>query len=122
MANKDHILEPDEEGEMRKIYNFQTNNLHGGYREIRGHLQQIFNDQENPFQINFAFGIILFNNDTGEYRYYIPHFNSRMLTYPFTVSNRNSICFFMHKTTGIDSTENAKAVNTLNCLDSCIYN
>ena len=83
MANKDHILEPDEEGEMRKIYNFQTNNLHGGYREIRGHLQQIFNDQENPFQINFAFGIILFNNDTGEYRYYIPHFNSRMLTYPF---------------------------------------
>ena len=44
IANKDHILAPDEEGDMRKIYNFQSNNLHGGYREMRGHIQQIFND------------------------------------------------------------------------------
>ena len=78
VANRDHILAPDEEGEMRKIYNFQTNNLHGGYREIRGHIQQIFNDQQNAFRINFAFGMILFNTETGEYRYYIPHFNSRI--------------------------------------------
>ena len=58
IANRDHILAPDEEGEMRKIYNFQTNNVHGGYREIRGHVQQIFNDQDNSFRINLGFGMI----------------------------------------------------------------
>ena len=110
IANRDHILASDEEGELRKIYNFQSNNLHGGYREIRGHIQQIFNDQQNAFRINFAFGMILFNVETGEYRYYVPHFNSRILTYPFTISNRNSIRFFMHKITGIDVIQNARAV------------
>ena len=73
-------------------------------------MQQIFNDQENAFQINLAFGMILFNTETGEYRYYIPHFNSRILTYPFTISNRNSIRFFIHKISGIDIIESARAV------------
>ena len=95
---------------MRKNHNFQSNNLHVGYREIRGYIQHIFNDYDNAFRINFAFGMILFNNETGEYRYYIPHFNSRILTYPFTISNRNSIRFCMHKITEIDISENARAV------------
>ena len=54
--------------------------------------------------------MILFNNQTGEYRYYIPYFNSRILTYPFAVSNRNSICFLMNKILRTDNIEQVRAV------------
>ena len=45
-----------------RVDNFQTNNLHRGYREIRGHINQIYNEQNQTFRVNFAFGMILFNN------------------------------------------------------------
>ena len=70
-------------GELRHIYNFTTNNLDQGYAEIRRHLNEIYDDLNVTYQINFAFGMILFNNQTQEYRYYIPYFNSRILTYHF---------------------------------------
>ena len=56
------------EGELRYVYNFSTNNLSDGYAEIRRHLNEIFDDQNVTYRINFAFGMILFNNQTGEYR------------------------------------------------------
>ena len=37
-TNRKYIFPEDETGELKKIYNFTTNDLHGGYREIRGHL------------------------------------------------------------------------------------
>ena len=70
-------------GELRHICNFTINNLDQGYAEIRRHLNEIYDDLNVTYQINFAFGMILFNNQTREYRYYIPYFNSRILTYPF---------------------------------------
>ena len=110
ITNREHILAEDEHGDLKKTYNFPTNNLHRGYREIRGQINQIYNEQNQAFRVNFAFGMILFNNETGEYRYFIPHFNSKILTHPYTITNRNSIRFFMHKITGIDIIEQARAV------------
>ena len=71
--------------------------------------------------------MILFNNHTGEYRYYIPYFNSRILTYTFTVSNRNSIWFLMNKILRIDIIEQACAVRpstawTLAFISNVQYN
>ena len=54
--------------------------------------------------------MILFKNQTGGYRYYIPYFNSRILTYPFTESNRNSICLLMNKIHRIDIIEQARVL------------
>ena len=71
---------------------------------------EIYNDQQNAFRINLAFGMILFNAQTQEYRYYIPYYSSRILQYPFTISNRNSINFLMNKLTKIDIIEQAKTV------------
>ena len=84
--NRRHILAGDEDTDLKKVYNFPSNNLHGGFNEIRGHLNQIYNDQGHAFWINFSFGMILQNTETGEYRYYIPYFNNKMLQFPFTIS------------------------------------
>ena len=110
ITNRNRIMDYHHEGEFRHVYNFTTNNLNNGYAEIRRHLNEIYDDQNMTYRINFAFGITLFNNQTGEYRYYIPYFNSRILTYPFTVSNRNSLRLLMNKILRIDIIEQAQAV------------
>ena len=109
-TNRKYIFAEDETGELKKIYNFTTNDLHGGYREIRGHLSQVYNKQTNAYRINFSFGMILQNSSTGEYRYYIPYYNNKVLYFPFTISNRNSINFLMHKLARIDVIQQARAV------------
>ena len=107
IANRNHILAVHEAGDIRETYNFPVNNLNDGYREIRRQINQIYDDHTTVFQINFAFGMILFNNQTEEYRYYIPYFDSRILTYSYTISNRNSIRLLMNIITGI---EQARAI------------
>ena len=112
VTNKNHIHAEHSHGDIKHVYNFPSNNLNGGFLEIRGHLMEIYNDQQNAFRINLAFGMILFNAQTQEYRYYIPYYNRRILQYPFTISNRNSINFLMNKFTKIDIIEQAKSVRS----------
>ena len=52
------------------------------------------------------------NTETGEYRYYIPYFSNKILHFPFTISNRNSIRFLMFKLANLDIIEQARAVRT----------
>ena len=111
IAKSEHILAQDDHGNLKKTYNFQTNTLHRRYREIRGQITHIYNEQNQAFRVNFAFGRILFNNETGVYRYFVPHFNNKILTHPYTITNRNIIRFFMHKITGLDIIEQARAVH-----------
>ena len=54
--------------------------------------------------------MILQNTETGEYRYYIPYFNNKILDFPFTISNRNSIRFLMFKLAKLDIIKQARAV------------
>ena len=54
--------------------------------------------------------MILQNTSTREYRYYIPYFNNNVLYFPFTVSNRSSICYLMNKLTRINILEQARTV------------
>ena len=108
--NRRHILAGDEDTDLKKVSNFPSNNLHRGFNEIRGHLTQIYKDQQNAFRINFSFGMILQNTETGEYRYYIPYFNNKILHFPFTISNRNSIRFIMFKLSKLNIIEQATAV------------
>ena len=108
--NRRHILAGDEDSDLKKVYNFPSNNLHRGFNEIRGHLTQIYNDQESAFRINFSFGMILQNTETGEYSYYILYFNNKILHFQFTISNRNSIRFLMFKLAKLNVIEQARAI------------
>ena len=107
VKNIDHIQANHQETELKNIYNFPTNNLHGGYREIRTQVREIYQNLHNAFRINLAFGTILFNNETREY--FVPHYNSKILQYPFRISNMNSIRFLMNKLAGIDIITQARS-------------
>ena len=61
-------------------------------------------------ELLFSFGMILQNTETGEYHYFIPYFNNKILHFTFTISNRNSIRFLMFKLARLDIIEQARAV------------
>ena len=42
ITNRKHILAADKHGETKHVYNFPTNNLTRGYREIRHHVTEIY--------------------------------------------------------------------------------
>ena len=66
VTNKNHIHAEHSHGDIKHVYSFPSNNLNGGFLEIRGHLMKIYNDQQNTFRINLAFRMILFNAQTQE--------------------------------------------------------
>ena len=78
-------------------------------------------------KINLAFGMILFNTQTREYRYFIPNYNSRNLTYPCIISKRANINSLMNKLASIDLIEQLHAVHpstswTLTFITNVQYN
>ena len=94
-TNKSFILASHQKGKLKSTYNFPTNNLKGGYDEIESHLNQIYQDSQKAFKVNFSFGSILFHNENGTFRYYIPYFNNRVLQNPWLISSRRSISYLM---------------------------
>ena len=67
VTNRNHIHTEHLHGDIKYVYNFPPINLNGGYHEITEHLMEIYNEQQNAFRNNLAFGMILFSAQTGEY-------------------------------------------------------
>ena len=47
VTDRNHIHAEHSHGNIKHVYNFPSNNLNGGYCEIRGHLMDIYNNQKN---------------------------------------------------------------------------
>ena len=55
-------------------------------------LNRIFADQTTVFKVNFSFGFILRNTETGALQYHHPSANNNLvLEQPFLVSNREDL-------------------------------
>ena len=60
--------------------------------QLREQLSRIFADQTTVFKVNFAFGFILRNTETGALQYHHPSANSNLVfEQPFLVSNREDL-------------------------------
>ena len=90
-TNKPYILAPHSSKGVKYLYNFPTNNLSDSYKEIEDHINEIYQDQNNAFKINFSLGLILFNIEKKIYRYFIPYHNTRVLSHPRMISSKKSI-------------------------------
>ena len=89
------ILQPhDETGNIKKVYNFPIdNNL--TLNEMDHQIGYIYDRLNNAFKINFSFGVILKNIETGEYRHFKAYDNGQQVfPYPFRVSTLSNLRFF----------------------------
>ena len=72
-------------------------------------LSDLFNRQQNSFAINISIGFILFNNTTGEFRYFHTSQNGigRMFERPVHVTDRESFDIFLERVQNRDFLEHA---------------
>ena len=82
-----HELDPDLERFIR--LNWDSSNLIGRIAKT------IMKNQENRFKINYGFGFVLKNIETGEFRYYHASNNSLMLDAAVLISNEAELNEFL---------------------------
>jgi hypothetical protein len=70
---------PHDIGKNRRIYNFVTNDLQEGKKEIIDALSAIYQKQTNSFKIALCFGFIMKNIETDELSYFAPYINFNVL-------------------------------------------
>lgn len=59
--------------------------------EIMQAANKIYERQNKAFRLNLEFGLILVNIETGEYRYFKPHYNQELFHRPIYVSKRTHL-------------------------------
>ena len=75
---------------LQDWYNFHLSTISPA--SLREQLSRIFADQHTVFKVNFTFGFILRNTDTGALQYHHPSANNNLvLEQPFLVFNREDL-------------------------------
>ena len=100
------IKDSSKKGKIRDTHNFRLLSLESAY--IAELVKGIFDKQKNIFKINVAFGFVLKNNETGELKYHYSSSNTRVLTAPFFVQNREDFLSFLEKLLQQDPLEYAR--------------
>ena len=89
---------------LQDWYNFRLSTISPA--SFREQLNRIFSDQPTVFKINFAFGFILLNTDTGALQYHHTSANNNLvLEQPFLVSNREDLGRAIQEISHIDFLE-----------------
>ena len=109
---------------LQDWYNFRLSMI--SPTSLHKQLSNIFADQTTVFKINFAFGFILCNTETGALQYHHPSANNNLvLEQPFLVSNREDLARAIEEISHIDFLEwirqqrpNSKWVVDLVCLET----
>ena len=91
MENRDTIQSSHDLGIVRGVYNFPVNDYNGEVVIMRSHIDHILRQETHAFKVNIAFGLILRNIETGEYRYYTPYYNSTILEHPFRINRASDV-------------------------------
>ena len=93
--NRGTIHASHDPGVVRGVYNFPVDDFDGRVAIMRPHVEQIFKQEKNAFKINTAFGVILRNIETGEYRYFTAYYNNTVLEFPYRISHFGDINDFL---------------------------
>ena len=89
---------------LQDWYNFRLSTISSA--SLREQLNRIFSDQPTVFKVNFAFGFILRNTETGDLQYHHPSANNNLvLEQPFLVSNREDLERAIEEISSIDFLE-----------------
>ena len=73
----------------QEVFNFSLSDLDN--KKISEKLDEVFTKLKCTVKVNLAFGFILQNVETNNYRFYYPHENSLLLDRAFLLSNRNEL-------------------------------
>lgn len=84
------ILQSHHSTPSSSVYNFPTND-NVSYTDLVDHVKYIYQQENRTFKFNIAFGFILKNIETGEYRYFKPYENLNYLPTSYFISGQEDI-------------------------------
>ena len=84
--NVEHFL-----GEVHADYNYPIGDGRITYEEIRDHLMQIYENENQVFKLNISFGVVLRNVSKEEYTYFHPVESDSYIRRPAVISSRYDI-------------------------------
>lgn len=95
----------DLSGSLTHSYNFASRDDGFSPAELTEQLQFIYQSEGKAFKINLAFGIILQNRESLEFRYYHAHSNVDLFDRPVLVSNARDLDRLITKVTNLNVLE-----------------
>ena len=98
---KSFIFDKHELGQPQSFYNFPLNN-NFSIEDLTSYVNEIYTDQSQTFKINLAFGCILQNITSNEYRYFKAYSNSPIFELPINISRREDIEKFRKRLSEMD--------------------
>ena len=78
-----------ESGRRQRLYNFRLQTA--TFRELEALFERVHKRQLHQYRINYAFGYVLYNNVTGEHRYYHASHNIRVMEQPMLIENTGDL-------------------------------
>ena len=76
-------------GQRQKLYNFMLES--GSFEELENIFREVHLTQHHQYKTNYSFGFVLYNNLTGERRYYHASNNTRVLESPMLIQHSNGL-------------------------------
>ena len=101
LGKLNEISDWTKEGKYSAIINKAINHKFT-YRDLEQWLIQIYQKRETAFKINIAFGFVLHNPLSNEYRYYYASENNMLFNRAYTIDSMNAVDNFMRKIVAID--------------------
>ena len=90
---------------FKDIYNLKIDSNYT-YENLQELLLEIYKSQQNPFKINLAFGFILYQIVTDEFKYYYVSSNNFLFDHAITISSLEDLNNFMKKVINLDLATN----------------
>ena len=90
---------------FKTVYNIKIDSTYT-YENLRDALQKIYGTQEKSFKINLAFGFILYQVVTGEFKYYYVSSNNMLFDHSITIGDMEDLNNFIQKVMNLDLATN----------------
>ena len=90
---------------FKTVYNFTIDSTYT-YENLKDVLKEIYRNQQNVFKINLAFGFILYQTGTGEFKYYYVSNNNMLFDSAITITSMEDLDNFMKKVINLDLATN----------------
>ena len=84
------ILDSHYHGPVTSLYNFPIDNTFNVHT-LMDQTRYIYDREQQVIRLNFIFGLILRNRDTGEYRYFKPYKNEEVFANPIQIADAGDL-------------------------------
>ena len=94
------------QGKRQRLYNVMLETA--TFEELENAFRDVHHQQSHQYKVNYSFGFVLYNNITGQRRYYHASNNTRVLDHPMLIQNAQGLNALLSLLGDVDILEYAR--------------